>query len=79
VKLIVIRAFRPLRTSLRPGPDGCRPAVALVNPRQTRDFARSRNWLAKNDRIDARLLSEFAQGQQSAAQRKNLAKPGRTR
>ena len=34
--------------------------VALVNPRQTRDFARSRNWLAKNDRIDARLLSEFA-------------------
>ena len=34
--------------------------VALVNPRQTRDFARSRNWLAKNDRIDARLLAEFA-------------------
>ena len=34
--------------------------VALVNPRQTRDFARSRNWLAKNDRIDARLLGEFA-------------------
>jgi len=33
--------------------------VALVNPRQTRDFARSRNWLAKNDRIDARLLAEF--------------------
>jgi transposase len=34
--------------------------VALVNPRQTRDFARSRNWLAKNDRIDAQLLAEFA-------------------
>jgi transposase len=34
--------------------------VALVNPRQTRDFARAINWLAKNDRIDARLLAEFA-------------------
>lgn len=33
--------------------------VALVNPRQVRDFARSRNWLAKNDRIDARLNCEF--------------------
>ncbi|MCI0366338.1 MAG: IS110 family transposase [Phycisphaerales bacterium] len=35
-------------------------AVALVNPRQSRDFARAINWLAKNDRIDARLLAEFA-------------------
>lgn len=35
-------------------------AVALVNPRQTRDFARAMNWMAKNDRIDARLLAEFA-------------------
>jgi transposase len=33
--------------------------VALVNPRQTRDFARAINWLAKNDRIDAKLLAEF--------------------
>lgn len=34
--------------------------VALVNPRQTRDFAKAINWLAKNDRIDAQLLAEFA-------------------
>jgi transposase len=34
--------------------------VALINPRQSRDFARAINWLAKNDRIDARLLAEFA-------------------
>jgi transposase len=33
--------------------------VALVNPRRTRDFARAIGWLAKNDRIDARLLAEF--------------------
>jgi transposase len=35
-------------------------SVALVNPRQTRDFARAINWMAKSDRIDARLLAEFA-------------------
>ena len=34
-------------------------AVALINPRQARDFARAINWFAKNDRIDARLLAEF--------------------
>jgi transposase len=33
--------------------------VALVNPRQTRDFARAIRWMAKNDRLDARLLAEF--------------------
>ena len=33
--------------------------VAVVNPRQVRDFAKAIGWLAKNDRIDARLLAEF--------------------
>jgi transposase len=35
--------------------------VARVNPRQVRDFARSLGLLAKNDRIDARVLALFAQ------------------
>lgn len=34
-------------------------SVALTNPRQVRDFARSKGILAKTDRIDAQLLSEF--------------------
>jgi len=34
--------------------------VAVVNPRQARDFARSLGRLAKTDRIDARTLAEFA-------------------
>jgi len=37
----------------------CGLPVALINPRQSRDFARAINWLAKNDRIDSRLLAEF--------------------
>ena len=35
-------------------------AVAVVNPRQARDFAKSMGYLAKTDRIDARLLQRFA-------------------
>jgi transposase len=34
--------------------------VAVVNPRQVRRFAQALNRLAKTDRIDARVLAEFA-------------------
>lgn len=34
--------------------------VAVVNPRQARDFARATGRLAKTDRIDAQMLAEFA-------------------
>lgn len=33
-------------------------SVAVVNPRQARDFAKSMGRLAKTDRIDARMLAE---------------------
>ena len=33
--------------------------VALINPRQSRDFARATNQMAKNDAKDARLLANF--------------------
>lgn len=36
-------------------------SVAVVNPRQARDFARGLGVLAKNDRLDARSLALFAQ------------------
>lgn len=35
--------------------------VAVVNPRQVRDFARAVGELAKTDRIDARILAQFGQ------------------
>jgi transposase len=34
--------------------------VAVVNPRQVRDFARATGQLAKTDRIDAAVLAQFA-------------------
>ncbi|MDR2165561.1 MAG: IS110 family transposase [Zoogloeaceae bacterium] len=39
----------------------CGLPVAVVNPRQRRDFARAKGCLAKTDRVDAILLaSAFA-------------------
>ena len=34
-------------------------AVARVNPKQARDFAKSMGALAKTDRVDARILRDF--------------------
>ena len=36
-------------------------AVCVVNPRQTRDFARATGKLAKTDRLDAKALARFAE------------------
>ncbi|MCT8351789.1 MULTISPECIES: IS110 family transposase [Photorhabdus] len=35
--------------------------VAVINPRQARDFARATGYLAKTDRIDARVLAQMAE------------------
>lgn len=35
--------------------------VAVVNPRQVRDFARATGQLAKTDRLDAQILAQFAE------------------
>ena len=42
-------------------------AVAVVNPRQVRDFARAIGKLAKTDPIDARTLAHFAEAVQPPA------------
>ena len=36
-------------------------AVAIVNPRQIRNFAKALGRLAKNDRLDAHVIALFAQ------------------
>jgi transposase len=35
--------------------------TCVVNPRQVRDFARGMGWLAKTDRLDAKVLALFGQ------------------
>ncbi|MFZ9886547.1 MAG: IS110 family transposase [Myxococcota bacterium] len=46
---------RPLACSLA----AAKVPVAVVNPRQIRDFARSMGRLAKTDRIDAQVIAKF--------------------
>jgi transposase len=41
--------------------------VAVVNPRQVRDFARATGRLAKTDRIDAEILARFAEAVRPSA------------
>ena len=37
------------------------PSLAVVNPRQVRDFAKAQGKLAKTDRVDAQVIAEFAE------------------
>lgn len=50
-------------------------AVAVVNPRMARDFARAMGALAKTDAIDARMLAEFARVLHQHPQRERFVKP----
>jgi transposase len=48
--------------------------LAIVNPRQARDFARALGYLAKTDRIDARALAELARVLHHHPDREKLVK-----
>ncbi|MBD1846878.1 transposase [Cyanobacteria bacterium FACHB-63] len=41
-------------------------AIAIINPRQARDFAKASGKLAKTDRIDAAVLAHFGEAMQPA-------------
>lgn len=60
VGLVVMEATGGYEAALACALQASGLAVAVVNPRQARDFAKSMGCLAKTDGIDARLLAEFA-------------------
>ena len=49
--------------------------VVVVNPRQARDFARSMGYLAKTDRLDARVLAHMGQTLLQRDDLRKLVKP----
>jgi transposase len=49
--------------------------VAIINPRQARDFAKAMGYLAKTDRIDARVLAQLAEVLARHPDRDKLVKP----
>lgn len=61
VELIVLEATGGLERNLACTLQAAGFAVAVVNPRQARDFAKAMGYLAKTDRIDAQALAELAQ------------------
>jgi transposase len=50
-------------------------SVAVVNPRQARDFARALGALAKTDSLDARMLAGFARVLHQHPERERFVKP----
>ena len=59
--LIVVEATGGMERRLAAALMDAGLAVAIVNPRQVRDFAKGHALLAKTDRIDAKVLALFAQ------------------
>ena len=59
-RLIVLEATGGLERALIAMLLAAQLPVAVVNPRQVRDFARASGQRARTDRIDARVLAHFA-------------------
>lgn len=59
--LVVMEATGGLETALASALAAAGVPVAVVNPRQVRDYAKACGRLAKTDRIDALILAAFAQ------------------
>lgn len=60
-QVIVVEATGGLERGMVEALDAARVAVAVVNPRQVRDFARCLGRLAKTDRLDAQVLARFGE------------------
>jgi transposase len=61
VRLIVMEATGGYEAELACALQAAGYQVAVVNPRQARDYAKAMGYLAKTDRIDAAVLASFAQ------------------
>jgi transposase len=60
VRLVVMEATGGYETALACALQAAGLPVAVVNPKQARDFAKAMGCLAKTDAIDARMLAELA-------------------
>ena len=61
VALVVLEASGGYEFALACALQAAGLAVAVINPRQARDFAKAMGYLAKTDAIDARMLAQLAQ------------------
>lgn len=75
VELIVLEATGGMEFEVACALQAAGLAVAVVNPRQARDFAKSMGLLAKTDRVDARMLVQFADVLARHPERERFVKP----
>jgi len=59
--LVVLEATGGYQTAVAAELTAAKLAVAVINPRQVRDFAKATGRLAKTDEIDAAVLAHFAE------------------
>lgn len=67
-KLIVLEATGGYEAAVAAALATAGLSLAIVNPRQVRDFAKALGKLAKTDKIDAAVLAQFAEAIRPAAQ-----------
>ena len=60
-QLVVLEATGGYETTVALALDQAKLPVAIINPRQARDFAKATGRLAKTDRIDAAILARFGE------------------
>lgn len=65
--LVVLEATGGLETLAASELAGAGLSVAVINPRQARDFAKAAGRLAKTDQVDAKVLAAFARQMRPAA------------
>lgn len=75
VALVVMEATGGFEAALACALQSSGYAVAVINPRQARDFARAMGQLAKTDSIDARILAQLAEVLQRHPDRDKFIKP----
>jgi transposase len=75
VALIVLEATGGLEMGVACVLQAAGYAVAVINPRQARDFARAMGQLAKTDRIDARILAQLGEVIERHPEREKFVKP----
>ena len=66
---VILEATGGLETPVASALAAAGIAVAIVNPRQVRDFARATGRLAKTDRLDAEVLARFGEAVRPEARR----------
>ena len=66
-QLVVLEATGGIETALAGELAASQLAIAVVNPRHVRDFARAAGKLAKTDALDAQVLAHFAEAMRPAS------------